>query len=141
MNSSERSRKREEKKINEEGSSWGRRRWPIAKIERGRYEVRPDEGLAAREKGREERKGRRGEEKIMLLIVNYQTRKNPAIYPFSHRKLPGTTSGYCESAMIEYMVLVSSGTGSVPILSKIPGFPHYDGEVMAPFAPEIHLNF
>jgi len=31
--------------------------------------------------------------------------------------------------------------GSVPILSKIPGFPHYDGEVMAPFAPEIHLNF
>ena len=31
--------------------------------------------------------------------------------------------------------------GSVPILSKISGFPHYDGEVMAPFAPEIHLNF
>ena len=31
--------------------------------------------------------------------------------------------------------------GSVPILSKIQGFPHYDGEVMAPFAPEIHLNF
>ena len=31
--------------------------------------------------------------------------------------------------------------GSVPILSKISGFPHYDGDVMAPFAPEIHLNF
>ena len=31
--------------------------------------------------------------------------------------------------------------GSVPILSKISGFPHYDGETMAPFAPEIHLHF
>ena len=29
--------------------------------------------------------------------------------------------------------------GSVPFLSKIEGFPHYSGEVMAPFTHDFHL--
>jgi len=33
----------------------------------------------------------------------------------------------------------SSTPGSVPILSGIPGFPHYSGEVMAPFSADFHL--
>ena len=47
------------------------------------------------------------------------------------------------AAMIGIMGFLAESQcpGSVPILSKIQGFPHYDGDVMAPFAPEIHLNF
>jgi len=47
------------------------------------------------------------------------------------------------AAMFGIMGFLAEGKvpGSVPILSKIAGFPHYDGEVMAPFAPALHLNF
>ena len=61
----EKQEEREEKKRNQDRSSWGRRRWPVAKIERGRCEVRSEKWAAAREEGREQRgkRARRRENK------------------------------------------------------------------------------